>query len=308
MFFFFMVCIRRHKNLQWFSINLLTTYLSFDGRIKFKSSTVVRDEMHVMSRNYLNMFLYQQPGFIFINCRIGAKGIPTKRAGAAAVAVGNKIVVLGGVSVTQKPLDSVEIYDVETNTWTAGESMRESLLGIPAVVYEDQVLVTGGMSADGNPRNYFMSYNLKTNMWKSLPPMPTERYATFAFLIDNQLYITGGRQGKLPVDAFEKYDFSSKTWEKLPNIPSKRVFALYASNNTHIFSVGGLKQKAEEGFSDTLECYDITENAWIVGPSMPTKRGDFAIGMVDGKLVCAGGFALIRGGIDSIHLSLSLDD
>jgi hypothetical protein len=28
---------------------------------------------------------------------------------------------------------------------------------------------------------------------------------------------------------------------------------------------------------------------WFIGSNMPTKRGDFGIGVVGGKVVCAGG-------------------
>jgi len=67
----------------------------------------------------------------------------------------------------------------------------------------------------------------------------------------------GGRQGKLPVAAFEVYDFESSRWRSLPDIPSKRVFALYAHSDSHIFSVGGLHQDAQQGFSDVTEVFDL---------------------------------------------------
>jgi hypothetical protein len=60
--------------------------------------------------------------------------MPTKRAGTTAVAIGNKIAALGGVSVKQMPLDVVEIYDPEKNEWSAGDSMKEPLMGVSAVV------------------------------------------------------------------------------------------------------------------------------------------------------------------------------
>ena len=67
----------------------------------------------------------------------------------------------------------------------------------------------------------------------------------------------GGRQGKIPNTAFEAFDFETNKWQTLPNIPSKRVFPSYAATDTHIFSVGGLNQKATDGFSDVTEVFDI---------------------------------------------------
>ena len=68
---------------------------------------------------------------------------------------------------------------------------------------------------------------------------------------------SGGRQGKLPTAAFEMFDFSTRQWQKLPDIPSKRVFAMYTTDGKHIFSIGGLRHPASEGFSDTCEVFDI---------------------------------------------------
>ena len=60
--------------------------------------------------------------------------MPTKRAGTCAVAVGDKIVAMGGVAVDQKPLDTVEVFDTKTKKWEAKSSLRENLLGLSAVV------------------------------------------------------------------------------------------------------------------------------------------------------------------------------
>ena len=57
--------------------------------------------------------------------------------------------------------------------------------------------------------------------------------------------------------AFEVFDFAENKWRKLPDIPSKRVFALYTHSDTHIYSLGGLKETATEGFSDVTEVFDI---------------------------------------------------
>ncbi|XP_076468690.1 uncharacterized protein LOC143299397 [Babylonia areolata] len=216
--------------------------------------------------------------------------MPTKRAGAAVVSVGTKIVAIAGVSESQAPLDAVEVYDVEAKSWTALEPLGEPLLGVSAVLRDEKIVVVGGMAADSNPRDMFVEFDLAQNKWKKLPSMPTPRYASAAFLRGDKLYVAGGRQGKLPCVAFEVYDFTEQKWTKLPDIPSKRVFAMYAATDTHVFSVGGLNQPANLGFSQVCEVYDIKAGEWSTDhPDMPTKRGDFAIGVLNNQLICAGG-------------------
>ena len=60
--------------------------------------------------------------------------MPTKRAGTCCLAVGSKIIVMGGVAVNQEPLDVVEIYDTETKQWSSADSMIDRLLGLSGVV------------------------------------------------------------------------------------------------------------------------------------------------------------------------------
>ena len=85
--------------------------------------------------------------------------------------------------------------------------------------------------------------------------------------------LPGGRQGKVPVTAFEVFDFADSTWRKLPNIPSKRVFALYTHSDTHIYSIGGLKETSSEGFSDVTEVFDIEKGmSFLISVTLLRKK------------------------------------
>ena len=68
--------------------------------------------------------------------------------------------------------------------------------------------------------------------------------------------------GKEPCLAFEVYDFETCAWTKLPNVPSKRVFAMYTATDKHIFSIGGLIQPGNSGFSDACEVFDLQTSKW----------------------------------------------
>ena len=60
--------------------------------------------------------------------------MPTKRAAPSVAAVGKRLVAIGGVSSNQQPLDVVEVYNVEEKKWSAGESLKDKLLGLACVV------------------------------------------------------------------------------------------------------------------------------------------------------------------------------
>ena len=75
------------------------------------------------------------------------------------------------------------------------------------------------------------------------------------------MFHLGGRQGKIANAAFEVFDFGENKWKKLPDIPSKRVFPSYAATEKYIFSVGGLNQNPQDGFSDAMEVFDLEKGA-----------------------------------------------
>lgn len=79
-----------------------------------------------------------------------------------------------------------------------------------------------------------------------------------------KLYITGGRVGKEPCLALEVYDFATEKWRQLPNVPSRRVFAMYTATDRHIFSIGGLIQPGNKGFSDACEVFDLEKGVTLL--------------------------------------------
>ncbi|XP_078597502.1 kelch domain-containing protein 8A-like isoform X2 [Branchiostoma floridae x Branchiostoma japonicum] len=223
-------------------------------------------------------------------------GMPTKRAGPAAVSVGQKIVVLGGVSVTQAPLDAVEVFDIVERKWTQLNPLMAAALGIAAVARDGKVMAVGGMGVDTNPQDHLRSLDIENDRWKGLAPMPTARYATGIFLRNDKLYVLGGRQGKEPCAAFEMYDIPSNTWTKFPDLPSKRVFPQYVMTASVIVSLGGLfTQGQDRRFSGTTETFDTEKGEtgrWETHRPMKNKRADFVAGVLGEKVVIVGGLSV----------------
>jgi len=60
--------------------------------------------------------------------------VPTKRASPLVHTVGGKLVAMGGVSITQQPLDIVEVYNPLEKEWTMQDIMKDHLMGMSGVV------------------------------------------------------------------------------------------------------------------------------------------------------------------------------
>ncbi|MEA5405949.1 hypothetical protein VB776_23625 [Arcicella sp. DC2W] len=76
--------------------------------------------------------------------------IPTQRAGCSAVALGNKVLIIGGESPVQVPAHSeVEAYDVDKKVWLKYPSLNQGRHGTGAVVVKGKVYTIAGSGNRG---------------------------------------------------------------------------------------------------------------------------------------------------------------
>ncbi len=76
--------------------------------------------------------------------------LPTQRAGNSAVALGNKLLIIGGESPAQVPAHSdVEAFDVDKQTWVKFPSLNQGRHGTGAVVVKGKVYTIAGSGNRG---------------------------------------------------------------------------------------------------------------------------------------------------------------
>jgi len=133
--------------------------------------------------------------------------MPTPRHHLTSAVVEGKLYVIGGRSVGSNSsssssfvnLNSNEIYDPVSDTWTSKAPMPSNRSGLAAaaVSADNNIYVFGGedaitataMTFDNNEK-----YDPKTDKWASEPPMPTPRHG-LAAVFDNlskSIFVIGG--------------------------------------------------------------------------------------------------------------------
>jgi len=133
-----------------------------------------------------------------------AKPLTTARWDHTAVRTGSgaseKVYVAGGVTksgTTNVVLKSVEIYDVTTNTWSAGPDMAATRYAhaMAAFPQNNQILVSGGFGA------YNSTVLASTELWNgsawvAADPMSTQRAAHESLAVKtSEIWIIGGYTG-----------------------------------------------------------------------------------------------------------------
>ncbi|CAH2221030.1 kelch domain-containing 8A [Pelobates cultripes] len=221
--------------------------------------------------------------------------LPLLRAGVSVVALGKRIMVVGGVGENQTPLKVVEVYNIDEGKWKKKSSLREPAMGISITARDCRVYAAGGMGSDLRPHCFLQQYDMLKDIWVYLAPMPTPRYGATSFLRGTKIYVLGGRQSKYAVSAFEVFDLETRSWTKFPSIPNKRAYSRYILSDGSLYSLGGLRQGGtyrRPKFTKTVDIFDIEQGGWMKTERscfLKKRRADFVAGSINGRVVVAGG-------------------
>ena len=93
------------------------------------------------------------------------------RAGATTVIHGHQIFVCGGYSNTQC-VDTLEVYDIENDTWTQGASASIARWRAGSAIDGNIIYVIGGRDSAWQYLDAVESYDIDKNKWNFETPLP----------------------------------------------------------------------------------------------------------------------------------------
>jgi len=134
--------------------------------------------------------------------------------------------------------------------------------------------------------------------WAPNSPIPIEYGLTQTTTVaadDGLLYIIGGGLGLRPdvrSDQLLSYDPRSDTYSTLAPIPIPDGISAYGAAvaiGTYLYVFGGFSGISFPVYLQSLWIYDTINDAWITGRDMPAQRYGSAVGVVNGKIIIAGG-------------------
>jgi N-acetylneuraminic acid mutarotase len=110
------------------------------------------------------------------------------------VADNDRLYAIGGrIDTPAHNTAFVDIYDPQTDAWSAGASMPAPRSGMAVALLAGVIYVIGGEQAkmarafDSND-----GYDTQTNRWRAYAPLPEGRHGTGAAVIDGKLYVPAG--------------------------------------------------------------------------------------------------------------------
>jgi N-acetylneuraminic acid mutarotase len=220
------------------------------------------------------------------------------RLEGAVVALDDKVFVMGGWDQGVQVVTRVEVYDPATDRWDQAAPLPRALHHLNVAVVNGKLYMVGALEGDMFTQvGDVYEFDPAANTWTTKTAMPagTERGASAvaADPASNVIYVAGGSQADA-VDTFSAYHVDTDTWESLPPMPAPDYHAVGAFIGGTFYAIGGFTFGLVAGTSHTVTdvlAYDPIAKAWSPRAAMPTARGGCATGIINGKILCAGGEA-----------------
>jgi N-acetylneuraminic acid mutarotase len=231
---------------------------------------------------------------------IGEK-MPTERLESSAVAVENKIYIIGGMNEIGST-DIVEVYNTDTNKWNKVSPLPERLDHTAAATFEGKIYVAGGFNSSGVSTKFLFIYDPNNDRWERAANMPTARGALTAKFVNGMLYAIGGDETVLydlnkvynpqgVVTSNEAYNPETDSWTTKSPMPTPRDHLSSVVIGKSIYELGGRQPDIGPLFKDlnSNERYDPVNNTWHTLKPFPTNRSGLAAASHDGKAYVFGG-------------------
>ena len=211
--------------------------------------------------------------------------MPTPRSGLAVAAYEGLIYAIGGVDndgVTAK----VEVYDPESDAWTARSHKPTAVGFASAAVVGSNIYVPGGIGIGQQHQNVLEVYDPVADTWEARASMPESLGAYGLAVFDGHLYLFGGSDGQDYVNSTYRYDPEADRWETLRPMEQARGFLSAAALEDRIYVVGGYDGVTEFA---TCDVYEPSTNTWAPRSPMDLRRGGLSVVTVRENLYAIGG-------------------
>ncbi len=243
---------------------------------------------------------------------VSAGVMSTPRFAPVAVTLqSGKVLVVGGTTdnTGSTALDTGEVYDPSTNTWTSVANTMSSPRGdYPAIALlpNGNVVIAGGADSSGNAVASADIYNPATNTFTPAAAMSTARILTAAIpLPSGKVLVVGGQDTTTltPIDTAEIYNPGSNSWSPASNSMSvaRTLPGVAPLPNGDVLVAGGVMSgstlSTPSVTTASADIYDPSSNSFSAGPPMSVSRVLFGItSLADGRVLVAGGASIYNGG------------
>lgn len=223
-----------------------------------------------------------------------AAPVPEARTEVGAARLGDRIVVLGGLRADGTATDRVDVYDLETETWTEGPPLPKALHHPGVATFQGRIVVAGGYVTDGGAwletaDVWSLGDDLDAG-WREEPSLHTARGALGLAATGDRMLAFGGTAGGQVLASVELLVTGADAWRTFPPLRQPREHLAATGAGGRIYAVAGRVGGLETNLA-SVESIDPNAFApeWRDEPDLTATRGGIAAATVDRRPCVAGG-------------------
>jgi hypothetical protein len=213
------------------------------------------------------------------------------RVNVAAVAVGEKIYVIGGNDAYGRTVATVEAFDVKTNSWSREADLPKALHHVTASTDGTLIYVFGGLKGiAATPVESTFIFNPKIGAWTKGPDRGEAVGASAAAYIGGTFHVLGGIGLGSSVQIHAIYDPVKKQWGAGEPLVSGRDHLSAEAVGDRLYAIGGRAGSLVYNLND-VESIDQAGGQWEQSEKLPANRSAHGSAYIGGKLYVFGGEA-----------------
>jgi subtilisin family serine protease/N-acetylneuraminic acid mutarotase len=216
---------------------------------------------------------------------------PTTLFDNAVVNIDGKLYSVGGSGVPAGSEKQLFIYDIATNTWTAGPAAPTAHAKGAAAAIDGKVYAIGGWTNSGAPNPAVDVYDPATNAWTTLAAQnPAPRSAAGVAVVDGKVYLVGGcTDGDCtPSSNTVQFDPAAGTFAQMAPYPTVISWMSCGGIGSQAYCAGGYTglESPKAGYA-----FNPGANSWSPIANMPADQWAAADAVSGGKLIISSGIA-----------------
>ncbi len=228
-----------------------------------------------------------------------AAPLPIATAGGYAAVVRNKIVYAGGTNWRdgiKRWLKDVQIYDPQSNRWSAGPALPTSLSYGACTVTAHGMEIFGGSDGESS-QNHRLRLDDNLAAWMSAGVVPFHALFSQAAAVGRDVYLFGGSADPVDLTRSSGAVMMSNVkgdWTPVSVMPHGPVLiGSSAAIGGDVYLFGGcLMQSGKVMNSDDACCFHTGTRKWTQLRALPhAMRASAAIALDDGNILIAGGYS-----------------
>lgn len=280
------------------TLDLYGTRITINDRGLFHLNKLTKLELLILPQPV-------RPSIEDVSLRPHRTDIPTPRYDLSISVVNGKIYAIGGRSDGNEALNTTEVYDPATETWSPFAPMPTPRYRLSTSVVAGKIYAIGGTTGSSVLPTVEI-YNPVTNTWTSKASMPTPRQHLSTSVVDGRIYAIGGVEetsvwgSRTILPTVEVYDPVADTWSPKASLPTARAMLSTSVIDRKIYAIGGVR--GTNAAFVTTEVYDPDANKWTRAANLSIPRSWFASCTVNGKIYAIGGWLVDNAVVKTVEV------